>query len=281
MTEKYHNIINNFIVWGSSADHLYAALAVGSQIRKIHPADEYSDLDIIMVVEDPNYYISNDDWLNEIDSFFISFTQDTIDDEKERRVLFNNAADVDFVLLPEYRLDALLNNSETSKLLNSGFEMLIDKIGLFKRIEAPSSKEHPHRFYPETDFVNLVSDFWYHTVWTAKKLKRGEIWSALSCLDCYMKQKLLSVIETYGKAFHGEAYNTWHNGRFIEEWAEEWIVERLYSCFSHYTYEDLKSALFCTMSLFRDISLAISDKLCIDYPKQADDYATSWVTSAL
>jgi len=43
---KYKTIIDKFIHWGKSSDKLYAALMIGSQSRKDHQADEYSDLDI-------------------------------------------------------------------------------------------------------------------------------------------------------------------------------------------------------------------------------------------
>jgi len=39
----------------------------------------------------------------------------------------------------------------------------------------------------QDEFLDLINDFWYHTVWTAKKLRRGELWTAQGCSDSYMK----------------------------------------------------------------------------------------------
>jgi len=126
-----------------------------------------------------------------------------------------------------------------------------------------------------------VNDFWFHSVWTAKKLKRGELWTAKFCLDSYMKWKLLSIIEFYSHVKHGLEYKTWYGGRFIEEWSEKWIIDELSFCFSHYNSEDVKTALLATMRLFRSLAVEIANKLNYLYPKKADEYASAWVMSVL
>jgi hypothetical protein len=30
----------------------------------------------------------------------------------------------------------------------------------------------------QSEFLDLVNDLWYHAVWTAKELRRGEMWTA-------------------------------------------------------------------------------------------------------
>jgi len=96
-----------------------------------------------------------------------------------------------------------------------------------------------------------------------------------------MKWKLLSVIECHAHVIHGLEYSTWYSGRFMEEWAEEWIVEKLSSCFSRYGPEDMKTALLSTMQLFRLVAVEVSEKLNYHYPKIADEYATAWVIGFL
>ena len=140
----------------------------------------------------------------------------------------------------------------------------------------------PFRSLPaETEFLNIVNDFWYHSVWTAKKLKRGELWTAKFCVDSYMKRMLLAVIEYHAHSVHGKDYDTWHNGRFIEEWAEPRIIEKLAHCFSHYDREDIKNALLSTMDLFRQAAAETAKNFTFRYPHEADEYASRWVKSAL
>jgi len=67
----------------------------------------------------------------------------------------------------------------------------------------PTSEAQPASPPAPAEFLNAVNDFWYHAVWTAKKLRRGELWIAMSCLDSYMKRRLLQMIEWHARATHG------------------------------------------------------------------------------
>jgi len=277
-SKNYQTIITNFTRWGEACTNLYAVLMIGSQARLDHQADEYSDLDMIMIVDDPALFIASDQWLKNIDDFYVSFVEDTIGGEKERRVLFHNALDVDFVILPKSKMNAL-NSDEAATILERGYHILIDKVGLQDIITPPAMPRQTFFLPTEQEFINIVNDFWYHSIWTVKKLKRGELWAAKFCLDSYMKWKLLFIIECHARAKHGIDYNTWFSGRFLEEWAEEWIVEKLSFCFSHYNREDIRTALHSTMDLFRAIAIEVAGMLHFQYPKEADTYSTAWVAS--
>lgn len=153
----------------------------------------------------------------------------------------------------------------------------MDKIDFGQYLPSVSQTNQSYSLLSEDDFHNLVNDFWYHAVWTTKKLRRGELWTAKSCLDGYMKEKLLTIIECHAHVMSNLNCVTWYNGRFIEKWAEDWIIEQFSHCFSHYNKEDIKSALLSTMNLFRLVALEVAQQLNYKYPKDADDYSSSWV----
>ena len=289
---KYQTIIENFTRWGESSARLHAAIILGSQAREERPADGYSDLDVSMIVDDPSWFLSSDEWLNSIGKLRISFAEDTLNGLKERRVLFDGALDVDFVLIPksffnqvyagaENEDPAIFTNPEVRAIFSRGYRILIDKIGLQSYL-SKKKPEKPIAVLPsEHEYINIVNDFWYHSVWTVKKLKRGELWTAKMCLDSYMKGKLLKIIEFHTRALHGANCDTWHNGRFIEEWAEDWIIKKLPLCFSRYNRDEIKSAILSTMDLFRITAVEAGKKLNLKYPVEADEYATAWVKTAL
>ena len=68
---------------------------------------------------------------------------------------------------------------------------------------------------------------------------------------------------------------------FLEEWADDRIIEKLSRSFAHYDREDVKSALFSTMDLFRPLTLDVAEKLGYEYPGAADQYTTDWVKRSL
>ena len=267
ITGKFDKIIENITSFATSAKNVHAVIIVGSLARETHPADENSDMDVILLVDDPDYFIQTDEWLKRIGTYFISFSEDSFGRGKERRVLFDGAIDVDFIFLFN------LEDGFTREILSRGYRVLLDKNGL----KIPKGQKKTSLALSELEFQNLTNDFWYHAVWTAKELARGEIWTAKHCLDVYMKSKLLSMIEHHVHAIRGAEYDTWHSGRFIEEWADSWIIEKLRSCFSRYDKEEVKSALIATMELFRMLTTQTSEKYRFDYPKSADEYATNEV----
>ena len=131
------------------------------------------------------------------------------------------------------------------------------------------------------EFQNLAGDFWYHAVWIAKKLVRGELFTAVACLNGYMQWRLLAMIEGLARAIHGTDYDTWHSGRFMEEWAEPWIVERMAGCWSGYGEKDAKRALMNIMGLFREVSSDLANRRHFVFRFEAECYATEWVKRLL
>lgn len=276
---RYDAIINNFVQWGNGTDKLYVALMFGSQSRKDHPADNFSDLDIIMVVDDPDDYL-NSNWTEQIGKSHISFVESTIGGGKERRILFDDALDVDFLILSRNNFEIAIGNGEID-ILKRGYRILIDKIGIEHLLPSISDEKPSYISLTEYKFSNIINDFWYHAVWTAKKIIRGELWTAKSCVDNYMKGMLLTFIECHAHVLNGMDYDTWHSGRFLDEWAEDWIIQKLTNCYAHYERNDIKNALLLTMDLFRLIAVEIADKLNYIYPANADEYSTDWVIKAL
>lgn len=271
---QFDSMISKLVQWGNETEKLFAVIVIGSQARSCRPADEFSDLDLILAVDDPDIFLQSDQWLKQLGEFHISFTENTLGGGRERRVLFDGALDVDFIVLSRDQFEEVLHKDLFGMLIR-GYRVLIDKIGLEQRI--PSVVDTPKGRMSEQDFTNLINDFWYHGVWAIKKLVRGELWIAKSCVDSYLKGLLLAMIECHAHAVHGMEYDTWHNGRFLEEWADAWIVQRLGECFSRYDKDGIKDALLATMDLFRLMAVEAAQGLGYEYPVKADRYSTEWV----
>ena len=84
---------------GRRKDDIRAAFIVGSRARMDHPADEWSDLDII-IYKDHKTYLSDTDWLENIGNVWITFTYHTASGQPERLILFEGSFQVDMVFLP-------------------------------------------------------------------------------------------------------------------------------------------------------------------------------------
>jgi aminoglycoside 6-adenylyltransferase len=97
------------------------------------------------------------------------------------------------------------------------------------------------------------------------------------CVDAYLKQRLLRMIEFY--CYKVEGRDVWHDGRFIDRWADDWILNDIKKCFAHYESEDVKSALYVTHLLFEKVTRRIAEAEGYTYPERAKDCAYAFLKS--
>lgn len=280
----YEQIIERFVAWAQPRLDIRVVIVIGSRARLDHPADEWSDLDIVMFVTDPEPYLTQTDWLDNMGDIRITFVEPTTGGEKERRVLFDGGLDVDFAVIPYAKMELMLQYGvppEVAGIFHRGMRVLLDREGSVSRLNAtgiePSLSDSP----VQAEFLEAINDFWYHAVWTAKKFKRGELWTAKACADGYMKRLLLKMIEWRAATMRGGDRDVWHDGRFLEQWADPRVLEGLRDAFAHYDHDDVRRALLATMDLFRWLAKETAERLACRYPESADEYATGLVNTLL
>ncbi len=169
-------------------------------------------------------------------------------------MLYEGGLDVDVAINPEEWLDEILQGipPDVGDIIRRGVKVLVDKDGKLARImKMPLPAEGIYQKPDQAKFVNAVSDFWYHTLWSAKHLRRGELWWAKSGSDMHLKILLKDMLEWQAHAVKGEQFDTWLRGRFLEEWADPRAVEQMRSAFGHYEAGDIARSLRVTMDLYR------------------------------
>jgi aminoglycoside 6-adenylyltransferase len=85
------------------------------------------------------------------------------------------------------------------------------------------------------------------------------------------------MIEWHARAIHGDDYDTWHGGRFLEEWADPRLVEALGRAFARYDRDDMSCSLLATMGLFRWLATETADYFGHHYPTVMDERMTALV----
>jgi aminoglycoside 6-adenylyltransferase len=235
--------------WAGSREDVRAALVVGSQARRDTPADKWSDLDVALFVDDPRLLAEDATWVAEFGDPVLTFLEPTaFGDRVERRVLYESGEDVDYALLEALGWEAFVSLPEARVAAERGYRVLYDELGL----EAALRERSALTPAPEeaADLEELASDFWYHALWTAKKLRRGEVYTAISCLDGYMKARLATLLELHARAVDPTA-DTWHGGRFLERWADPGALAALERAYAHYDLRDVARALWETIDVWQ------------------------------
>jgi aminoglycoside 6-adenylyltransferase len=249
--------------WGRERDDVQALLVVGSQARSDVPADRWSDLDLILIVDDPEPYAEESSWVAEFGRPVLTFLESTPVGQRERRVLYETGEDIDFPLFPVSALEFLEKSENAAHLLARGYRVLLDRIGLGERL-ARVAAAVGHSLRPsQVDFTQLASDFWYHALWAAKKLRRGEVFTAKGCLDGYMKDRLVTLLEWHARSVD-PSVDTWHEGRFLERWADPGALAALEQAYAYYDVRDVARALWETMDLWQGLEEETARRLALE-----------------
>jgi len=65
-SNSYEQLIERFTAWAGQEENVRAAIIIGSRARTDHPADEWSDLDIIVLARAPAVYWQTSAWLTAV-----------------------------------------------------------------------------------------------------------------------------------------------------------------------------------------------------------------------
>ncbi|HUP32294.1 MAG TPA: aminoglycoside 6-adenylyltransferase [Gaiellaceae bacterium] len=252
--------------WARERADVRGLVLVGSLARADAPADEWSDVDVIAFVDDPARYLDDDAWVAELGKPVLTFVEPAaVGGIFERRVLLERGVDVDVVLVPVARANDLFG--EAAVVLRRGYLVLHDEVGLAARlVVSVATAEETAPLPTEAELENLCADLWYHGLWTAKKLRRGELWTALECLDAHMRGLLLALLRWRAAA---EGRPTWHGARFVEEWAGE-PAEALAATFGGYDEAAAGRALWAMVDLAGRLERELRVRLGLDPRDRAE-----------
>jgi aminoglycoside 6-adenylyltransferase len=159
--------------------------------------------------------------------------------------------------------------------------VLVDKEGIIPALPLPSAEAPAVGPPNESEFLAIVDEFWYRAVWTAKKLRRGELYIALGQCNGTLIRLLREMLERHTRAIRGWQYDTWHDGRYLEKWADPRALAGLQEAYARYDARDIRRALLATMDLFRWVAVETADRLGFSYPAMPDECATEWVKNCL
>jgi aminoglycoside 6-adenylyltransferase len=249
--------------WAREREDVRAVLLVGSQARDDASADRQSDLDLVLFVDDPGVLADDAAWIEEFGTPVLTFLEPTaFGDRVERRVLYETGEEVDFPLVEASAAGVLATLPEGRASIARGYRVLHDEIGLAAALA--DTPPPPAEQLPDSAALReLASDLWYHAHWTAKKLRRGEVFTAIGCLDGYLKRRLVPLVEWHARAVDPEV-DVWHSGRFLERWADPGILASLEKAYAHYDLRDVARALWETIDLVQGLEEEVASRLGIE-----------------
>ncbi len=263
--------------WALSREDIRAVLVVGSRARSHHIADELSDLDLILLTTDASLYRTDGTWLNTFSTVLLSAVDVLESGDPEWIVVYEGVLKGDFSFFRVTENDSLadqLTNFPFQNVLARGIRILVDKFTQSKPLLTPS---RPFQMPTANRFHHIVANFWIVVTRVAKFIQRGDLWRAVTMLYCKLRAYLLTMMEWQAHAVHGLDYDTWYDGRYLEEWLDVDTLAALPDLFARYNPAELQAALLNMVNLFRHLAQVVATRLGFEYPEMADAQLTAWL----
>ena len=251
-----------------------AVIAFGSSTRMSAPADCFSDLDLMVVTEAPAQWLA-DDVPQAFGPVSMAFAEPTFAGGQEWRLLYGADLNLDLMVFSPDQFAEAVETGFAGDMLRRGYRVLYDTCGLTEVAEQAAGETVHQPEMTERAFLRLTNDFYFHIIWAAKKLLQGELWSAAMNINGYQKKNLLRMIETYTRLTQG--CDTWHDGRFVDRWADESIRTALRGCFARYNAGDIAAAIRATHMLFARLAKSVAETQGFRYPSDAEQCAAAYL----
>lgn len=299
-TEGAERILSKMVAWGAARDDLRAIAVVGSHARSDHPADPWSDLDVIVMARRPKRYLSGSQWVSEVEPPWLAILEPTVvGGQQIFHITFEGGTKVDLVvvssiafslgarvletlerhpsiltLLPKIARDRLTTLSD---LLNHGFRFVLDKDRIADHLESGGMAASPTSPPSEEEFLHLVKLFLNEQVSFALKLRRGELFVTKTLGESRLTDFLLKMIEWHTQVTSDRWSPVFERGRFLEEWAPPLVLERLRATFPGYDSDEIWRARLEALDLFRWLAQETGARLGYSYPTQLENTIMTWV----
>jgi molybdenum cofactor guanylyltransferase len=114
-----------------------------------------------------------------------------------------------------------------------------------------------------SELTALATDFWASALWSARLLRRGEVFRALECADGHLKALLVTLMAWHADATDS-ALETWPDGRLIERWADPGALSALEDAYAHYDVRDVARALWATIGLYQGLEEETARRLGVE-----------------
>ena len=119
-------------------------------------------------------------------------------------------------------------------------------------LELEEPDRRPVAVSDEAALRELSGDFWSTALWTARRLRKGEVFLAVDSVNGAMKRSLVTLMSWHARAVDPLA-DVWDAGRGLERWADAGALAALERAYAHYDVRDAARALWETVDLFQGL----------------------------
>ena len=227
----------------------------GSRTNAKAPKDEFQDYDVVYIVANLDYLLSDLSWLDQFGKRIIE-QEVTLGHRRLYLMLFEDGNRIDLTLCPKEYIQEWVDSE-------AGFKVLKDDKGLFD-----SYIPRPKRYWTcpptEEEFVASCNEFWWVSAYVVKAIRRNQLIYATDHLYGICQQELLKVLawqvtSDRGAVDIGRSYKYLFHYLPIEKEKEFSALLNLSSI------EKVSQSLFATMNVFDREAQSLAQKMGFAY----------------
>ena len=239
----------------------------GSRVDPAATQDQFSDFDVVYLVNDLPSMVQNEKWLTPFgpplilqrpDDWF-DHPRDSASHEKFAYLMyFRDGQRIDLTLVALGQLQTVLNDPEPRRILldKDGITGLNDvPAGQFGRVLSPTERE----------FTDTCNEFWWISVSAAKGIARGEVLSAKSLMERYQLDMLLQMLAWKAGTSRGFPLACGKFFRYLPAFLQPGEHERLMDILFPPNVTEQWSQLLNMCALFDQTAVEVSAALTLPY----------------
>ncbi|MDR2230397.1 MAG: AadS family aminoglycoside 6-adenylyltransferase [Flavobacteriaceae bacterium] len=269
--EKLRKILD----WANGNKDIRAVILTSSLVNPLAPVDDFSDLDVELIFEDNQTYISDHKWLNLFGQPISMIEEDEScfnGVHAMKMVLYKDTVKVDFKL---YRKSSYLQEIQHKELPEDwdiGYKILLDKDGITQNMKPPTHRVSIIKKPNEKDFEKLISDFWWDSTYVAKCLARGDIFYAKFMSENIIRTEyLVPLLEWHIASQHNWDITTNKHGRLFKKYLSQDLWSKTEKTFSGSNIEENWKALFSMTDIVEELGKNLAKELNYPYASEMEN----------
>ena len=261
----------NLILQIAESLQVEAVALSGSRANPWAPKDEFQDYDVVYIVDDLEYLISDLSWLDQYGNRLIE-QHNVLGHRRLYLMLFEDGNRIDLTLCPKEYIQEWVDSE-------ANFEVIKDDKGLFDSY-IPSPKRYWTAPPTEEEFAGSCNEFWWVSAYVVKAIRRNQLIYATDHLYGICQQELLKVLAwrvASDKGIVDIGKNYKHLFHYLP--AEK---EKLFSALLDLSsIEKVGQSLFATMKLFDGEAQELAQKMGFTYDKEVAEKMISYAKEKL
>lgn len=279
MREK-KDVLQDVKEYAKNNNDIKALLITSSTVNPHAKTDIFSDLDLVIVTDNPQKFSNNKEWRAEFGDILVSFNDNFKLEEIKtytRLVLYQDHIRIDFSIWPVKLIKKLTTYDKLPDYLDIGYEVLYDKNNLTEKLKRPTYQAFKTKIPSEEQYRKTVNNFWWDITYIPKYLWRDQFYF-MKYMDYFIKFNLLQpMVEWLIGVENNWAVNPGKCGSKFQEYLSEEDWNQLETTFSGYDREENWQAMFKMMEFFQKAAKKVGKSLGYEYPQQLDDDVTEYV----